>query len=294
MVGKVHRVLVTGGTGSIGGAVIEVLKARGHSVTCLIRSSASEQQLQRAGYVTLRGDITEPERWLGAVTEFDAVIPLAITWADDMASVDARLTHLLIEALATPAAEKVLIYTSGCWVYGQTGDLVATENTPHCTSSEFAWGSELSKSVLRNKYIKGMVILPAMVYERDGGVLDTMISDALERKRIRVVGSTRTRWPMVHRTDLALLYALMLERGQQGSIYNGATTPGVRVADIAGALSDRYQLQHPPKVISVQEAVATIGSWAGGYSIDQQISGEKAMRELSWAPQYTDVLADIT
>jgi len=160
-------------------------------------------------------------------------------------------------------------------------------------SSEFAWGSKLSKTVLADTRIQGMVILPAMVYERDGGVLDPMISDAMELKRIRLVGSDQTRWPLVHRYDLAVLYALMLERGQQGAVYNGAATTGLRVGDIATALSGRYQLQQPPLVISVDEAVATIGTWASGYSIDQQVSGDKAMRELGWAPEYADVLANI-
>ena len=285
------RVLVTGGTGSIGGALIEVLKARGHRVTCLARSRESELQLRKSGFSTIHGDITDPYQWLDSVADFDAVVPVATTWADDMVSVDEQLTNLLIEKLETPNAEKILIYTSGCWVYGQTGDHIAIETTAHCSSLE--WGSDLSKAVVSNKHIQGMVILPAMVYERDGGVLDPMISDATELKKIRLVGSEETRWPMVHRYDLAVLYALMLERGQQGAVYNGASTAGVQVGDIARVLSRRFQLQQLPEVIPVDEAVATMGSWASGYSIDQQMSGQKAMRELGWAPEYADILAEL-
>ncbi len=287
------RVLVTGGTGSIGGALIRVLKRRGHHVTCLARSDASESQLQDSGFETIRGDITDPCRWIDAVPEYDAVVPVAITWCDEMADIDARLTRLLIDALTTPTAEKTLIYTSGCWVYGATGNTVATESSPHSLCSEFAWGSSLSQSVLDDTGISGMVILPAMVYERDGGVLEPMISDALQRKRIRLVGSDYTRWPMVHRFDLAVLYALMLERGQRGAAYNAAATDGVRVGEIAKVLTARFHLQQHAEVVSVEEAIETMGSWASGYSIDQQMSGRKAMEELGWNPQYTDVLAEL-
>ena len=287
------RVLVAGGTGSIGGALIEVLQSRGHRVTCLVRSKESELRLRKSGFNTLRGDITDPYQWIDSVADFDAVVPVAATWDDDMAFVDAQLTNLLIEALATPNAEKILIYTSGCWVYGQTGDQIAIETTAHCSSSEFAWCSGLHRAVVDSEHLTGMVILPAMVYERDGGVLDPMIDDAKKLGKIRLVGSDTTRWSMVHRYDLAMLFALMLERGEQGSVYNGAAMVGLQIGEIARVLSRRYQLQQPPEVISVDEAVATMGSWASGYSIDQQMSGQKAMRELAWQPEYADVLAEI-
>ncbi len=284
---------MTGGTGSIGGALIQVLRARGHDVTCLVRSSDTERTLGSAGFKTLRGDITTPERWIDAVTDFDAVVPVAITWADDMGLVDHHLTTLLLEALATPLAEKSLIYTSGCWVYGATGNQVATETSPHDTASEFAWGSSLSRTVQGDSNVRGMVILPAMVYERDGGVLDSMITDATDLKKIRLVGSAATRWPMVHRLDLAVVYALMLERGQAGAVYNAAATEGLEVGKIAAVLSRRYGLSLPPQVIPVEEAVRVMGSWASGYSIDQQMSGDKAMRDLGWSPEFTDVLAEL-
>lgn len=81
---KPLRVLVLGGTGSIGGAVAQVLSNRGHLVTCLARSQNSADILRKADFNVLRGDIRAPDQWIKKAANFDAVIQTAITWSDDM------------------------------------------------------------------------------------------------------------------------------------------------------------------------------------------------------------------
>ena len=289
-----QRVLVLGATGSIGAAVAEVLRSRGHVVTCLVRSDHSESRMREAGFDTIRGNIRHPGDWIDAVKQFDSVVPVAITWSNDMADVDRSLTAYLLDALATPNAEKAIIYTSGCWVYGNTRDKIATESSPYDPLPEFSWATETANQVQSDRRVRGMVVLPAMVYERDGGVFETMIADASESNRIRIVGSEKTRWPLVHREDLAHLYCLMLERGQAGSVYNGAAIVGMEVGKISSMIAKRFGSTLSPTVLSEEEAVSQMGAWAGGYGLDQQMSGEKAVRELGWAPRYTDILAEIS
>lgn len=290
---KSQRVLVLGATGSIGGAVADVLRTRGHSVSCLVRSSRAETRVIDAGFDTIRGDIRNPSDWIDAVKHFDSVVSVAITWSDDMAEVDQRLTTCLLKALATPNGEKAIIYTSGCWVYGDTAEEIATETSPYDPSPAFAWGIDTAKRVQEDRRVRGMVILPAMVYERDGGVFEPMIADADKLNRIRIVGSEKTRWTLVHREDLAHLYALMLERGRQGSIYNGSAIIGMEIGKIANVMSKRLGLELEPELLSVEEAILQMGPWAGGYSLDQQMSGKKAVNELGWTPVHTDVLAEL-
>jgi uncharacterized protein YbjT (DUF2867 family) len=61
------RVLVLGGTGSIGGPVVRELIRRGHDVVALARSAASAQKLADLGAATIAGDISTPDQWLGAL-----------------------------------------------------------------------------------------------------------------------------------------------------------------------------------------------------------------------------------
>jgi len=289
-----QRVLVLGGTGSIGGAVADRLRQRGHQVTCLARSERSQDILQADGFNTLRGDIRSPEQWIGCASDFDAVISAASTWSDDEGQIDRQLTEKLLEAFSTSDAGKTVIYTDGCWSYGNTGDTIATEDTPFDPLPEFAWSIETARQVRDNRQVRGMVILPAMVYERDGGVLDQMAQDAQTRDRIRIVGSEEVRWPLVHRTDLARLYALMLERGEPGASFNGAGIVSIQVGKIARTLARRLGKPDDPEVVTVEQAVRDIGSWTIGYALDQQMSSAKAMRDLGWVPEHTDILAELS
>lgn len=294
MPNDIQRVLVLGATGSIGGAVVEVLRSRGHLVSCLVRSSRSEKTIREAGFDTIPGDIRNPSDWIASVKHFDSVISAAATWSDDMAEVDQRLTTSLLDALATPNSEKAIVYTSGCWIYGNTAEKIATETSPPDPLPAFAWAVDAAKQVQNDKRVRGLVIFPAMVYERDGGVFEHMIADANELKQIRIMGSEKTRWPLVHREDLALLYSLVLERAQQGSAYNGAANIGIEIGRIAKVLSKRLGLSMQPKVLSLSEAISLFGPIARGYCLDQQMSGEKAIRELGWLPKYSDILAELS
>jgi hypothetical protein len=56
---------------------------------------------------------------------------------------------------------------------------VATEESPFDAPAEWAWSIEHMKTVLVASHVRGIVIHPAMVYERDGGVLAQFHRDLL-------------------------------------------------------------------------------------------------------------------
>ena len=288
-----QRVLVLGGTGSIGGPVAQELLNRGHQVTCLARSQESEDHLRNANFSILRGDIRNPDLWIEKAAHFDAVIQAANTWSDDMEQVDNTLISALLNVLSTEDSTKTLIYTGGCWAYGDTGDTIATEQTPYSPIPAFSLSLVTGQQVLTHPGVRGIAIHPAMVYERDGGVLDHMIEDAQSLGEIRVIGTKNISWTMVHRLDLADLYCLALEKGKRGENYNGSSIQGIQVALIAKTLAKRFELSTEPVFVSVDVAVSEIGSWAIGYGLDQKMSSEKAFTELGWSPKYTDILSDI-
>src|SRR5262245_50511828 len=69
------KVFVTGGSGFVGGHVIEQLSARGHQVAALARSSASEAKVCGYGASAVRGDLDDVST--DAMRGFDAIVHCA-------------------------------------------------------------------------------------------------------------------------------------------------------------------------------------------------------------------------
>ena len=280
------RVLVLGGTGTIGGAVVPALRGRGHEVLALARSEASASRLAAAGAMPVRGDICAPEAWSGHLAKADAVVHAAATFEDDMAATDRRLVEALLAGMR-PGAR--LIYTGGCWLFGATGHRAAADETAAFDPPpDFAWMVEAAHRVLAAPGVDAIVVHPAMVFARDAGVFARFAEEARSGGPIRVVGSEAVRWPLVHRDDLAQLYVLALEKGRPSDSYNGTAIEGLAVGEIARAIARRHGNSEVPSVISVAEIVAELGGWAAGYGLDQRMSGAKARRDLGWAPRHLD------
>jgi nucleoside-diphosphate-sugar epimerase len=283
------RVLFLGGSGLIGSAVVRELVGRGHDVLGLARSEAAATRLRESGAMPLAGDIAAPERWASGLPLVEAVIHMACDFATDMGAIDRRLLDALLPALAAQPNTPRMIYTGGCWLFGATGDGIATEASPFCPPPEFAWMVPQLQRVLDTPSIHGIVIHPAMVYAGASGVFARFARDAVEREVVRVVESEAVRWPLVHSADLAQLYALVLERAPPRSSFIGAAIDGLAVGRIARAFAKRFgTARTEPEIISSNTVTAELGPWARGYALDQRLSGAKARWELGWQPKYLD------
>jgi len=287
------KVLILGGTGFIGGAIIPVLIKRGHEVFALSRSENSSELLKQSGAIPVKGDIQHPEKWMDFVKTVDGIIQVAAVWGDEMGDVDRGVIEALLDTLKDETSRKKFVYTGGCWIFGATGDVVAVESSPFDPLESFGWWVSNMEIVLNSSCIQGMVIHPAMVYDRNGGVFEHIFEDAENLGHVRVVGGESIRWPLVHRDDLAELYVLLLENGSRGDVYNGSTIEGMKIGTITRTIAKRLGIHTAPVICDIETAKAEMGWWADGYVIDQQMSGQKAKRELGWRPQHLDVIADI-
>ena len=281
------RVFVLGGTGSIGSPMVRRLIERGHDVWALARSEDSRAKLREYGAAPISGDIASPESWAKKLPQLDAVIQA-------MDVVDHHLLDVLLAAFTRQSMRPRFITTGGCWLFGATGDDVATEETPFRPLPAFAWMVPQLQRILASPDIDGIVIHPAMVYTPRGGVFLRFARDALKRDAVRVVESEQVRWPLVHSEDLAELYVLALEQAPARSSYIGAAIDGHTVGRIARAFAKRFGTrQQQLQIISADAVAAELGEWARGYGLDQRLSGEKARLELGWKPKHLDPEGEI-
>lgn len=288
------KVLILGASGLIGSAITDDLVRHGHQVLALARSPIAEEALSVKNVDIVRGDLRDPGSWSDRIREVEAVIHVAATFSDDMGAVDHGVVEALIAAAKGDRNPVRFLYTGGCWLYGETGNLVADEETPLNPINAFSWMVDNSRLVLNAGCFEAMILHPGMVYDRDGGAVGRFVSEAQTSGHLEVWGSLETRWPVVHSTDVASAYRLVLEKGVPGTSYNIAAQEGVVVGQIAQAVAHRFGLTAQPDIRSLDDIVAVQGDWAVGPTLDQQMSGQKIRESLGWKPVHTDILSVIS
>ncbi|WP_189435883.1 NAD-dependent epimerase/dehydratase family protein [Pseudovibrio japonicus] len=282
------RVFILGGTGSIGTELVKQLRSRSHEVIALSRSARSDEKLKKLGAIPFRGDMREPEGWVSETLKHDAVIQVAATFSDDMAEVDNRVTSALIDTSSELTEKRRILYTGGCWLYGETGDEVATEDRAFDPLPAFEWMVKNGERLLNCASFSTAIVHPALVYHEEGGAFERMMTAAREDQPIEVWGTPETRWAIIERSDLARAYCEFLDKPVLTGHFNAATQECVRVGDIANWLARRYDNTNPMIIRGADELVREYGSWAKGPTLDQQMSADKLMKLTDWRPQITD------
>jgi nucleoside-diphosphate-sugar epimerase len=260
------------------------LRDFGHQVIALARSQESARKLETAGAQPVPGDLRDVRIVLRAVREADAAIHLAQEYSADTVRLDRQLVDTVLEEYRLTG--RPFLYTSGIWVLGDTGDREADETWPLNPTPLVAWRPAHEQLVLQAQGARGIVIRPAIVYGRGGGIVGDLQRQGREGGVVRYIGTGENRWPFVHVEDLAALYILALQ-APAGSLYFAAAGPSFRAKAVAAAAGPRAES------IPLEKARLTMGPMADALILDQSISSRKAMQELGWSPKAKSVLEEL-
>jgi nucleoside-diphosphate-sugar epimerase len=287
------RVLVTGATGLIGGAVARRLAAAGHDVAGLARSDASAAKLADMGYQAIHGDLEDTASIANAVRGVDAVVHAASPNDQNSAAYDVSATRAMIGALR--GTSKRFLYTSGCFLYGATGDTPAAEDSPLKPLELVRFRQALEAEILSAaaEGVHAIIVRPAWVYGDHAWTTMMMYRSAQEHGAARYVGNGQNRWTCVHVDDLADLYLLALEKAPAASIFNGAHGPAIPLIEIARAASEGAGTEGRMAEWPLDEARQALGSFADAIACDQLVSGELAERELGWRPHRHSIVDEL-
>ena len=286
------QVFLTGATGYIGSAVADALRNAGYAAVGLARSEDQARALAVRGLGAHRGDLRDPASVAEGARNADAVIHCALPAAPDTPQVDRAAVEAILGALSQ--FNRPFIYTSGCWVLGNTGDKIADEDAPLAPTPLVAWRPAVEQLVLSaaRRGVQGVVLRPVIVYGRGGGLLTSFVQSAREHGAARIVGDGENRWSFVHVDDLADLYVRALG-AVAGTLLFAAHGPAHRVREVAETASRAAGAGGKVETVPLAEVRKTIGPFADALALDQQISGERAMRLLGWHPQAPAVLAEL-
>jgi nucleoside-diphosphate-sugar epimerase len=283
------RIFVTGATGFIGHSVAAALVQAGHHVLGLTRSEEKGRRLQAGGVTPVVGEMANPAAWTPAAQSAEVLIHCAAEYSPRYMELDRQTVDRLLAL-----RPQLFVYTSGCWLYGNTGKSVADESTRIQPPAMVQPRAETEQSILRgdSSSARSLIVRPGCVYGGQGGLTGSWFESAETQGAARIIGDGSYHWAMIHVTDLAELYRLAVESALNGEIFNAVdgTTPTVRECAEAASRA----VLGTPAIMSTprEEALYAMGPVAECLTLDQRLDAGKASRLLGWKVRHLGFPAD--
>ncbi len=190
-------VLVTGGTGFVGGHVVHALRARDVKVRAIVRDRRRARRLEAWGVEIVVGDIVDATVLRAACVGVEAIIHLVAIIKgsrEDFERVMQRGTRNLVAA-AEDAGVRRFVLASALGLDERSRDAV-----PY-----FAAKWEMERAV-RSSSLPYVVFRPSFVFGKDGGVLPTFVRLARFAPVTPIVGDGTGRLQPIWIDDVAEYY----------------------------------------------------------------------------------------
>jgi uncharacterized protein YbjT (DUF2867 family) len=241
-------VLIVGGTGALGGKVVDALLARDKQVRALVRPGSDATRLESIGVEITRGDMMDPSSLDEAMTGVQAVVTSAAGYTrhskGDSTDIDTVGNRNLADAAGSAGV--------GRFVLTSILTCDQTPNVPHF------WHKKLTEDRLRELGVPFVSLRP-------GAFLDqvTQMGDPFAKRRLMWFGSASVPLTFVLMSDLAENLADAVDapgvEGQTIDIGWDRPVSMQDIADISGAqLGEQIKVRSiPAGVISV--AGRTVG-----------------------------------
>jgi NADH dehydrogenase len=190
-------ILVTGGSGFVGGHVVHALREAGRPVRCLVRKRAKAEVLATLGCELVEGDVTNPGSVRSAAEGVDAVVHLvAIRQGkpEQFQRIMVDGTRNVLSA-AKEAGVGRFVHMSALGVSEESKDLV-----PYYGAK---WQMEQDVKASGLPYV---IFRPSFVFERDGGILPTFRKLAKLTPVTPIIGSGEQRIQPIWAGDVAAYF----------------------------------------------------------------------------------------
>ena len=195
-------ILVTGGSGFVGGHVVHALRAAGRDVRCLVRDRRRGERLEAWGCELLEGDVTDAESVRAAVAGCDTVVHLvAIRQGKPEAFQRIMIggTRNLIAA-AREAGVGRFVLMSALGTTEETKDVV-----PYFGAM---WQMEQDVKAAGTPYV---IFRPSFIFAKDGGILTTFSKLARLAPVTPIIGNGKQRIQPIWADDIGAYFAKSVE-----------------------------------------------------------------------------------
>lgn len=295
---KQWNVLVTGGAGYVGSALVPMLLAEGHKVTVLdlyLYGDVFKDIAGNPNLTQIKGDLRDAATVAKALQGCTAVIHLACISNDPSYDLDPNLGRSInydaFRPLVRAAKEvgvKRFVYASSSSVYGIKEGVEVTEDLSLEPLTDYSKFKALCEQELMEERSPGFVtctIRPATVCgyaprQRLDVIVNILTNHAFNTGRLKVLGGGQLR-PNIHIDDMCQVYLDVLQAEDatiDGRIWNAGYENhsvmqlGEMVRDIVGAETGR----------TIEVDVQPTND-----NRSYHVSSEKIRRELGFTPRRT-------
>jgi dihydroflavonol-4-reductase len=234
MASAMIRIVVTGGAGLVGRAVVRRLRERGDTVIALVRDPSRATFLAELGAELVASDLSDVAKLTAALGGADGLIHAAgsyrigIAAAERPAIWDANVgtTTRILDAAAAAGTPRI-IYVSTGNIYGNTHGMTVAETYERNLADGFlSWYDETkyrAHEIAEQRIAGGapiVTVLPSQVYgpgDRTGFGEQVRLAHA---GKLPYLALTGVRIGLVHADDLAAGIVAALDRGRIGERYN--------------------------------------------------------------------------
>jgi nucleoside-diphosphate-sugar epimerase len=293
------KVLLAGGTGTLGVPLITSLRAHDHEVLAIVRSRDGESRVRGLGAEPVVADVMDRDALLRAVEgmradavihELTALKKTPVKHSDMTATNVLRIqgtTHLLDAARAIGATRFLTQSIVFGYGYNDHGDTVLTEDAPFGRPAGNAFDPhvEAMRSTEQQAFeadgIDGISLRYGLFY---GGDLDKV--ERMLRRRSLPLPRAGGLLPFIHHSDAATATVAALVRGRPNSAYNIVDDEPATFRQLVTAIADA---RHAPRPLTLPAWLLRIVAPYGGVLLDgvsMRVSNAKARSELNWTPAY--------
>ena len=280
------RIFLTGGSGYIGGAVIDAFVRAGHQVDALVRNSEKAAEVQARGANPVLGDLGKPATYAAAASAADGAIHTAHEAGPRGVKVDSAALDALLAPTHRPG--RFIIYTSGVWVLGASS-APADEHAPVNPAELVGWRPAHEQRVLdvKSAGVRAMVVRPGVVYGGYRGIVGDLFKDAANGL-MRVIGSGENHWPLIYDRDLGDLFLKLALHPRASGVFHANDEGDERVNDLVAAIAGHVPIRPSIRHVPIAEARQKLGAYADAVVLDQIVRSPRA-RAIGWSPSLHSV-----
>ncbi|MCA9975321.1 MAG: NAD-dependent epimerase/dehydratase family protein [Anaerolineales bacterium] len=264
-----NKVVITGATGFVGGALAHTLTQMGHDVHVLVRPTSNRASLQAVPVTWHVGDITKldtlHEPFAGADWIIHAAGQLGQAGISEAAyhRINAAGTRNVLQAAAMGTTQPRVMYISSAGVLGpiyHTDDITPDEASPLAPSNPYERSKAAAEKIALEYVEAGLpviIVRPEFIYG-PGDLHVLGLFKTIQRRLFFYIGNGRNTCHPTYIDDAVAGMLLALQTGEPGGIYHITGARPVPFRELAESIA--HALDVPPPWLQIPKPLAYLGA----------------------------------